>query len=174
MKGKSYLYPQAFMLHSGCSACCHLMRAQHSCPCLCITRIAGPPTCRCCHCCYQVELIRHSSWVQLGPLLQEASCPSLILQAAQQQQQHPHDQQQQRPRDVWDHAVGAGQGRRGIRAAAAMAEGPQGGAMPSTPYHQLCQQLGHMSTYGALLCALTVDALTPLQKAHWIVASYPW
>jgi hypothetical protein len=171
------------MLHSGCSACCHLMRAQHSCPCLCITRVAGPATCRCCHfchrcyclchCCCQVGLIRHSAWSQLGPLLQEASCPSLILQAAQQQQ-HPHHQQQQRPRDLWDHAVGAGQGGRGLRAAAAMAEGPQGGATPSIPYHQLCQQLGHLQMYSALVCALTADALTPLQKAHWIVASYPW
>lgn len=121
-----------------------------------------------------MDLIRRSSWFQLGPLLQEASCPSLILQAAQQHQQHPHDQQQQRPQDVWDHAVGAGQGGWGIRAAAAMAEGPQGGATPSIPYQQLCQQLEHMSMYSALVCALTVDALTPLQKAHWIVASYPW
>lgn len=39
---------------------------------------------------------------------------------------------------------------------------------------QLSTQLQHMATYPAVMTLLLLDTLTVMQKALWIIGSYPW
>lgn len=42
------------------------------------------------------------------------------------------------------------------------------------PYTQLVASIKHIIVYGALSALLVLDSLTVVQKAMWVVSSYPW
>ena len=109
--------------------------------------------------------------LQLKQLTLEVSSPSLLLLAEQQQ----HQQQRQTEHSQSSSGAPAAPDDPGAAATTAAASSATAGTPDLLLSEMLLPfRLDRVTTYSCLVALMVLDTLTPTQKAHWLVASYPW